>query len=77
MVCAEFTAHGLNNSLKIYSVDKSEPISTLRFLQPFQFSCLMAGQWDHVVLFLTHELIQALWLGKFALLVAYYAQMLF
>lgn len=44
MVCAEFTAHGLNNSLKIYSVDKSEPISTLRFLQPFQFSCLMAGQ---------------------------------
>lgn len=30
-----------------------------------------------MALFLAHELIQALWLGKFTLLVAYYAKMLF
>lgn len=76
-MCTEFTVHDFNNYLKFYSVDILEPIFTLSFLLPFQFSCLMAGQRNHVLMFLAHELIQALQAGKFPLLVADYAQMLF
>lgn len=76
-MCTQFTVHDFNNCLKFYSVDILEPIFILSFLLPFQFLCLMAGQRNHVLVFLVHELIQALWAGKFPLSVADYAQMLF
>lgn len=76
-MCTQFTDHGFNNCLKFYSVDILEPVSNLSFLLPFLFPCLMAGQRNHVLVFLVQELIQALWPGKFPLSVADYAQMLF
>lgn len=77
MICTQFTVHDFNNCLKFYSVDILQPIFILSFLLPFQFSCLMAGQRNHVLSFLVHELIQALQPGKFSLLVGDYAQLLF
>lgn len=72
-----FIVHDFNNCLKFYSLDILQLTFFLSFLLPIQFSCLMAGQRNHVLVFLVPKLIQALWSGKFPILVSDYAQMLF